>query len=760
MKRAFGCMALFAVLWCGTTAGVEIRELVVRSGNEVPVNEEMVRAYVTSKPGATFRQELLTQDLQALKRSGKFSRVDVKIESVPGGVNLIFVVEPKRQVKRLEISGADYLGNKKVREVAQIGVGDWVDDATLGMAAQKVREEYRKHFYPNARMTWTMKALPEPGAVALHIHVEEGERAGVRRIEFEGNRHVPTRLLRKRMSQKAVNWLSWITGSGRYDVDALQWDIETVRRIYLDRGYLDVRVSEPDVRALKPKRLAVHIKIEEGEQYRIRETVIEGATLFGVSALQSRLTIKPHDVASLAEIERSAQALRDYYGERGYIRTEVQYQLDARPTDHTVRVVFRIKEGTKAYIRKIDIRGNSVTRDKVIRREIVVHPGEVFSEPKVRISERRLRNLGYFEYVNSMPESTPAPDQYDLIFDVEEKKTGMFMVGTGFSSVDALLGFVELQQGNFDFMGWPRFQGGGQKLKLRAQLGTRRTDYEISFIEPWFLNRRLSLGVDFFQHEVRNLSADYDQLNRGGAVSLGWAVGTHNRMTLRYGLEEIDLFNVSSNASSIIQEEKGVRTKSELTLEFVHDTRDSFFVPTRGNRSSLAISVAGGPLLGDTQVYSLQARTSQFWPLWFDHVLNLRGWIGSVDSYGGEERVPIFERFFLGGARTVRGFRYRDIGPRDERGTPIGGRSVFNASVEYLVPVAEYIRLAAFYDTGMVWADAYDLDFSQLNSAVGVGVRFDFPNFPLQFDYAWPTETDEFNDRSSGRFSFWIGYTY
>lgn len=743
-----------------TAGGVEIKQVYVRGVGGGSVDEAAVLAHVASKPGTSFARDIVTQDVRALQRSGMYSRVDVKVEEADDGVNVIFVVEPKRRIRRLEISGADYLGNKKVREILGIGVGDLVDDAALGVAVKKVREEYQKHFFPEAKITWRIEPLPEPGTAAVNVWVQEGPRANVRKIRFEGNQHVSARDLRKKMNQKTVNWLSWITGVGRYNPDDLQWDLETIRRAFLDKGFLDVKVYAPKVSMLRPKKLAIDIAVEEGAQYRIRDVVVDGATLFEASVLAANAKIKAGDIAALSAIEQGAQAIRDYYGDRGYIRTDVQFVLDADPNTHTVRVLYRIREGKLAFIRKIEIRGNSVTKDKVIRREIIVNPGEVFSEPKVRTSERRLRNLGYFEYVTSTPESTHEPDKFDLVFDVEEKRTGLFMVGVGFSSVDALLGFVELQQGNFDLFGWPRFQGGGQKLKLRAQAGTRRTDYEISFVEPWFLDRRLSLGVDLFQHEVRNLSSDYDQLNRGGAVSLGWPLGPYDRMTIRYGLEEIDIFNVSSNASSIIQEEKGVRTKSEVTLEVSHDTRDSVFVPTRGNRSSAAVSVAGGPLLGDTQVYSLQARSSQYWPLWFDHVLNLRGWIGVVDAYGDEDRVPIFERFFLGGARTVRGFRYRDVGPRDERRTPIGGKSVFNASLEYSVPMAEKVRLAAFYDTGMVWSDAYEYNLNNLNSAFGVGIRFDFPGFPVQFDYAWPIETDEYNDRPSGRFSFWIGYAY
>ena len=229
---------------------------------------------------------------------------------------------------------------------------------------------------------------------------------------------------------------------------------------------------------------------------------------------------------------------------------------------------------------------------------------------------------------------------------------------------------------------------------------------------------------------------------------------------MTYGLEQIDVYNVSSNSSPTIQEEEGTRTKSYMTLELIHDTRDSVFVATRGNRSSISATVAGGPLGAETDLYGFQARTSQFFPLWFDHVFNLRGWAAVVEEYGDSDRVPIFDRLFLGGPRNVRGFKFRDVGPKDETGEPIGGQSALYGTAEYTIPVAEKVRLAAFYDAGLVDEEAYTFDFADLNTSIGIGVRFDFPGFPIQLDYAWPIETDEFNDDPSGRFSFWLGYVY
>ena len=751
-----------------------VKDVQVKTDGHGVADRESVLAYTSLKAGGEFSRMAVNRDVKALQKSGRYATVSADVESVPGGVVITYIVDPKLRIGKLEITGADYLGNKKVRDLLELGVGDLVDDTALAVQSQKVRDKYNKKYFPYAKLAWTIEPMKEPGMAFVRVTVTEGKRANVKKIRFAGNTKIRSYVLRKAMKQRAVNWLSWITGAGQYNPDDLESDVESLRKVYLDQGYLDAVVKPPEITMLNSKKIRIDIPVEEGRQYRIGRIELTGAGLFPTSQVAGVIKIHPGDVASVEQIDKSGQEVKDFYGGRGYIRSLVDYTMDVNVEKSTADIFYKVTEGHLAYIRNIKIRGNSVTKDRVIRRELDVYPGQNYNEVKVRRSERRLRNLGFFSYVNSVPESTAVSDQYDLALDVEEQKTGQFMIGAGFSSVDDIIGFVELSQGNFDITGWPRFSGGGQKLRMRAQLGTERKDYEISFVEPWFLNRRLALGIDLFEHDARFLSDEYDQLNIGGNISLGKPLGTYNRVNLIYGLESIDVYNVDTNASDLIQQEEGKRIKSSLTLELVRDTRDSVFLPSKGTRSTASAMVAGGPLGGETEIYGLTGRSSHFVPLWFDHVFNLRGYAAMVNDYGEPERVPIFDRLFLGGPRTVRGFKYRDVGPKvlDEGSggseEPLGGKAAACATAEYTLPVAEKVRLAAFYDIGIVWADVFKKDDDpaivagdgEVNSAVGAGVRFDFPGFPIQLDYAWPLQTDEYNDRPSGRFSFWIGYTY
>ncbi len=742
----------------GFGAPLVVREVQVRNLGAGVLDEGTVLAHVGTKAGDLFSRVQISRDVRSLQECGLFSFVEASVKEVPRGVAVIFSVKRRPRIRSLKIEGADHLGNRKVRKLMEIGAGDLVDDTVMAAAARKVREEYRKRLFPDVRVKWTIKEDEKDAVADVVVRVVEGQRAWVRRINFIGNHHVRRWRLLKVMKQKQASIFSWLTRVGRYNPEDLAGDRAALRRYYMDQGYLDVDVSEPRVEQAG-RAIEIFFDIHEGPLYKIGSIDVAGVRAFPVEKILNRVVVKTGELASYRRISESADAIRDVYGMGGYIGARVKSDLNTHPESGLVDITFHVNEGHQARVRDIIIRGNTRTKDKVIRRELAIYPGDIFNEVRVRTSERRLWNLGYFSYVNSVPQPTEKPDEYDLEFDVEEQKTGQFMVGAGFSSVDNLIGFVELSQGNFDITGWPYFTGGGQKLKLRTQFGTKRTDVELSFVEPWFLDRRLALGVNFFRHDRRFLSDDYDQKNTGGSLSLTHGLGRYSRVSLEYSLEDIEVYNVANDASDVIKQEKGRRTKSAVTLSLLRDTRDSVFVPTRGNRTKLSAMLAGGPLAGDTDIYRLEARSSQYFPLWFDHVFNLRGRVSVVEEYGDSDHVPIFDRLFLGGAYDVRGFHYRDVGPKDQDGEPVGGKTAAYMTAEYTVPLAEKVRAAVFYDMGMVSESAYSMD-GDLNSSAGLGLRLNIPGFPLRLDYAWPIETDEYNKQPSGRFSFVIGYSY
>lgn len=761
--------AAAAALWAGTAGAATVRDVRVAAMGTVPVNAAEVLAKVRSRPGMDLDRGLLAADVRQLQGSGVYSYVESRLENAPGGeYDLVFHVMGRPRIRKLTVEGAEYYDNKKIKKLLEISSGDRIDGALMGEKTQAVREKYRKAFFHDIQVTWDLAPVAEePGFTDLTVHVKEGERSLVRKIKFRGAKHVSARELRKAMVQKQQSWLTIFNNDGEYLPGELLTDRESLRKVYLDKGYLGVQVSAPMKVRRDKKKIDILFEIEEGPLYTLEDWRITGMKLFPAAEAEAGVTAAKGMPARLEEIQKSARNVADYYGAKGYIRTTAEPRIALDTNRATARVTYAVEEGELAYIQDIDIRGNTATKDKVIRREISVRPGQVYNSPKVRASENRVRNLNYFSYVRAYPEETAVSNRYRIVFDVEEKSTGAITFGAGFSSVDNLIGFVEFSQGNFDLYDWRTFRGGGQKLKIRMQLGSEREDVDFSWIEPWFLNRRLSLGLNAFWREASYYSDEYDQRTAGGTVTFGKSLTAFDRVNLIYGLQDILIDNVKTNASSWIFEEEGGRLKSYGTVELVRETRDNFFVSTRGFRGSVAATLAGGPFGGETDNYEFTARGSQYFPLWFGHVINFRGGASMVEEYGDSDRVPIFDRQFLGGPRSVRAFKYRKVGPKDEEGEARGGRSSAWVTAEYTIPVAPMLRLAAFYDGGIVWQGIFKEEEMSVPvvgdgvwcDGIGIGIRLDVPGLPIQLDYAWPLTTDEMLP-DHGRISFNIGYSY
>ena len=751
-------------------------------------DRDFVLANTSVHEGDEANQQAISRDVKTLMETGRFSFIDAELNAskTGDGYVLTYVVSLKPKLEKpITVTGAKEMGEKNVRKWIDLDIGDYVDDAILSVQKNKVLDEYHRRYHSNVKITWQININETNGFATITLKVNEGQRASLRKVTFEGNTYVPpSRLKRfwkalshqKSISEKSVPpeelqdvvrkhiWhiFSFITKRGVYNPDYLESDRLAIQALYQNRGYLDIRIGNPEISLYAPHKLKANFPISEGSQYRIGNLSIRGATLFTESNLWKVVTVKTGDIAAMNAINRSAGALRDYYQSRGYIRTTVTPQINPHLNKPIVNIQFTISESSIINIRYIDIRGNTRTKDMVIRRELPVYPGEVYNQVQVRRGERILQNLGFFSKVSSYPRETIDPTKDDLVYEVEEGRTGQFSIGAGYSSIDELMGFAEMSQGNFDLFNWPHFTGDGQKLRLRTQFGKQREDYELSFVEPWFLGRKLSLGIDLYDTKQNNLSDYYNQQRLGSAVTIGKPLKWFffHRVNLRYSLERFTIFDVSSNATEMIQSQEGSRNVSTLKPTFIHDTRNNIFVPSRGNKTTVSARLSGGLLGFDTDVYGFEAETTSYFPVIFDHVLSLKVWAATIQEYGDDEDVPLFDRLFLGGARNLRGFKYRYVSPYQD-GDPIGGKTAGLGSIEYTIPVyPDLIRVAGFYDIGNVWLDAFDFDVLKYCSDIGIGVRIDVPGFPIRIDYAWPLEISGDVQRTSARFNFWLGYGF
>ncbi len=756
------------------------------------LEDSFIKAYTSLRAGRELASEAelhaaVAQDVESLKHSERFSYVRAFVEQDREKITLVYSITPRLRLRQIEVVGAKKMGNKKVKTELGLGLGDFVDEAVVGQKARKVEAFFRKNKYPDATVTWELTGDKKTGGADLLLTVHEGMQLRVKRIRFEGARFlsearlartgrffkklVPriTRSKKKKevfdasevqsvLNQKTTWWItSWF---GVYRPEFAGADQAALRKFYLNHGFLDVKINESEIQDLGSGSIELLYRIHEGEQYNVGAISIDGATLFEPDVLKKQTRLRSGHLASRAAIDAAAAKMTRYYGNRGYIRSTVRPVIQTDPLSRTADICFTVREGSQAFINEITIRGNEKTRDEVLRRELAVRPGELFHQQKIETSERRLKNLDYFESVTRSYVPAAKTNAYDLTFNVKEKAMGSFLVGAGFSTVDSIVGFAEMSHGNFDIKRWPPV-GAGEKMKVRVQAGSERNDLEVSFGKPWFLDRELTLGVDLYRRSASFYSEEYDLTTTGTRLSLSKKLTSFARGTLSYSLEQFDILGVSTTAPREIRTEEGSRMKSTLGASVSRNTTDHVFAPTRGNKTTGSLGFSGGPLGGDTEIYSIEAKSSHHWPLINDHIFNIKGIVRVVDSYG-DRNVPLFDKLFLGGPRTIRGFAYRDISPRsvDDPNEPIGGNSSFYGTAEYTVPMWSKIRGAVFYDIGAVNKTAFDFGTEGLNSSYGFGARFDLPMFPLRLDYAFPHIMDTINENASPRWNFLLGYTF
>src|SRR6266478_828272 len=766
--------------------GAIIRSIDVQYTGPATLAKERILAQMRTKVGQSYSDPVVEEDIRNLYKTGAIQNVRIFGQPQGDGVKVIVVVQTRPVVREIVIEGAHRIKARKVRRDVAIKLNAPVNEDELEKGRQKVIEAYQVHGFTDIAVQYRVEPIEEKRGTARVVYtVTEGTKGSLRRIQFEGNEHFSERVLRKQMKTKGKTLIAFFDKSGRLDEAQLQQDLDGVREFYQDHGYIDVEVK--DVRKeRKNGPLIITIVINEGIQYHVNKIGFSGYKIALEDKLRAAIKMKDAGIYSPKQLHDDAKALADAYGTGGYVDTVITPQ-GSPVGPGKVDVHYKIEEGNRSFVQRINIIGNTRTKDKVIRREILVSPGDIFNTVRVDISKKRLENLGYFGKVEAYPEETGIEGHKDLLVQVEEKRTGSLNFGAGFSTVDNLVGFVELTQGNFDLMNWPSFTGAGQKFRARAQIGTQRKDFLVSLTEPWFLDRRLSLGGQAFFSEANYLSSVYDQRNYGFALELRKPLTAYMYMTLGYRLEDIDIFNVASRASPQIQAEAGSTVTSTVSTSFVFDRRDNPLLTRTGQRISVSPYVSGGPLGGDIQVYGGDVEVSQYFHLPFDLILLFHGEAAVVDVWDGPETksvpfthipkktkanphptpvtkmeevsaVPIFDRLFLGGSNNLRGFAFRDVGPRDNQGEPLGGQSMARATAELTFPIITKARGAIFYDTGFVNADPYDFSTDHIASDFGFGIRLDLPIGPLRVDYGIPIQKD--GRSSSGHFNFNVGYQF
>jgi len=735
-----------------------VRDIEIQFAGPSNLSRERILANMRTKIGKPYSDTVVEDDIRNLYATGNVANVRIFGETLPNGVKVVVVLQTKATIGEVLIDGAHIIKASKIRKELTIKPGQILNEASVEQDRQKILQLYTDKNYTDTTVQTKLDTDEKTGKSNVTFVITESGKTVIHAIHFTGNTVFKEKELVKQMKTRPSNILSYFTKAGRLDDDQVRQDILAIREYYQNAGYIDVQVSQPEIKPIGSGKVDLVFNVTEGTQYHVKDLSVEGPQALSEADVRKQITGTPGAVFSPKTMRDDTKRIQDLYGARGYVDLDVQ-PITTPAGPGLISVDYKITEGVQSYVEKVNITGNTTTKDKVIRRELAVGPGDVYNTVLVDASKQRLEGLNYFSRIDTYPSDSGVPGRKDLNVQVEEKRTGSFNFGAGFSSVDSLVGFVELQQTNFDLLHWPDFTGGGQRFRARIQYGTQRKDIILSLTEPYFLDYKLALGGELFYRDLDFVSNYYNQSDLGGDIFLRKSLGKFTYASLTYRLEQIGINKISNDASPEIQAEGGKQMKSSLTALVDYDTRDSIFLTRKGHRVDFSVEGAGGPLGAEVKDYTLDLTASQYFLLPWDTILLFNGEVSTVDNWAGGDHVPIFDRLFLGGGNDLRGFDYRDVGPKDENGEPLGGKTMARLTVEYTFPIVDKVRGAVFYDTGFVNASAYDFSFNDINSDVGIGLRVDLPIGPVRIDYGIPLQSDKFN-KSSGKFNFNIGYQF
>jgi outer membrane protein insertion porin family len=820
MKSLFRLCGLLLVLAClpalAQISPPKVSRIDIKHIGPQAVSDELIRANIRVKPGDPFLRAAIDEDVRTLYATGQFYDIRVTDQVAPEGVVLTYVVQGNPRVVSIKYQGNKKYKDSKLKKKVTSKVGEPLNERKLFTDSQEIEKMYQKAGYPGTTAKYSIAIEESTGRASVTFDIKESPKVKITRVEFVNAQAFTQKQLRKIIKTRKHWMFSWITGSGVFKDEQFDDDKEKLAEFYLNKGYIDFEIKDVQFEHPTPRTLVIRFILYEGRQYKVGAVKFAGNKLFSTADIAAGIRrVQPNGVVKKVKLgpnglmmdtgdtftpdglTKDLQAIADFYGAKGYIDVtpnsrNLNVERIPNTDTGTMDLNFQIDEGQKNFIEKIEIRGNTKTKDRVIRRELAVSPGETFDMLRVKISQQRLEGLQYFEKVDAKPEATDIPNRKNLVVGVQEKNTGNMTMGAGFSSVESLVGFVEVSQGNFDLFNPPNFTGGGQKFRLRVQLGTLLQDYELSFIEPWFLGRKLQLSVDLFRHDYNFQSLEnlYNQVETGGRVGLTRALGSDFLIgTVGYTLEDEGiLFNSPTFRTNTfggrpipgrraipdaLTSEQGYNLISKLDLSLAYDTRNSVTLPNKGQRSELS-TVLAGPFPGVKDYYKVQLKSAWYFKgLFPGHVLELLGETGIADAYGSSSDVPFYDRYYLGGPDSLRGFRYRSVSPREqpyypaEGGSkePIGGDTYWFGSAEYSLPIIQSdkergvgLRFALFYDIGNVMLKPYSYHFSDYLDNWGLGLRLNLPIGPLRLDYGIPIHHDQFNS-GSGQFQFNVGYT-
>jgi outer membrane protein insertion porin family len=731
---------------------VRIESIQVRGNRRIET--EAILTVIETQKGDGFDVERLNRDLRAIYRMGYFTDISIESEDGPTGKIVTFVVNEKPSITKIRFEGAKKGKEDDLREEAGIKLYTIFDENEIRQSINRLKEYYHKKGYYNAEITERIDEL-EDNSISLTYEINRGEKVYISEIKFIGNSEYDDGDLKDVMHTSEKGWLSWLTNSGKVDETAMEYDVHNIGVFYRNNGFMNAKVSGPEISVNKDGELTLTIEITEGSRYRMNKVKVEGDLLETEEELLEYTNIGKEEFYNAEVIYEDMQALKRVYADQGYAYTEVSPLISEDDENHLVNISYHIDKGKKVRFERINIFGNTKTRDKVIRRELEVVEGGVYNETAITKSTESLNRLGFFDNVEMGTENGSQDDLIVLDVSVEESyKTGSFTFGIAYSDYEGLVGHASISRENLF--------GRGQSIGTSVYWGDLSKNVTIQFTEPWLFDKDISGTVMGYLQEYEYY--EYTMESYGLAVGMGfplesWGLGDLTRGSIRLGHDASDIYDVAPSAAKVIRDMQGRNTTNSITLAISRISWDQPWLPTKGSANSFSFETAGGILGGEVGYNKFDLRTEWYFPLFWGTVFVAKGDVGLIKRKG-QEALPVFKKYILGGPGSVRGFDDYSISPRDPvSGDRIRGEKMMFYNFEYRFPLSKEqgITGLVFFDTGNVWTIEENYDFRDMRMAVGVGGMWYTPMLG-RMSIFYGRKLDPHTNESAGEIQFSGGF--
>ena len=730
----------------------KIDKVIIEGNKRIP--EGRILPYIM-KAGDEFSEQALDESIKKLYGTKLF--LDINCETFSEGAD--FVLKYKLNEMPL-VSSVEFSGNKEIKattllEKVQIKKGQVLNFSSVEQALDAIRAVYENENRYGTKISFRIENKTANG-VDVFFDITESGKSKIYNIRLYGNENISSSEIKDTMPTKERTFWSLISGSGKILKESLFMDREMIRMMYLERGYAQVAISEPDLRFHKddPEKADMIVRIREGEQFFVRSIDIDGYENIPLERIKSQVGLRVGEVFNIKRYQEDIAKITEVYTSSGYAYANVEPIISLDAEAKQVDIVYKIEENILVKIGRITISGNKSSFDNVIRRQIDQMEGALYNSILIREAKANAMATGFYENVQ-IKETGNGGDVIDLDVNVTEQSTGTFTVGAAYSTVDGVMGMVQIARNNVF--------GLGHSASLKAEVAERRTDYSISYTDPWFMDWPISIGGDLFSLEREWY--EYTRRSVGGAIRIGHAIIKRRLfMNYRFSVYTVDIYDIDRDASRYIWAQEGKTETRSISPAIVWNSLNNAVDPTRGNKSQVYVDVAGNFLGGDAHFIKLGGETSQFIPIIEDDlILMLHGEIGYIRYIAPAESwedIPVDERFRLGGINSVRGFNYGDISPKDRDGYAYGGDKYVQANAELIFPLKEDIKLkgVVFFDMGQAYSESEPLFSTDFRKSAGFGLRWMTPMGAFRLE--WGYKLDRRDGESPSKFEFSIGGTF